>query len=120
MRLRIMLVALLGLTGALGLEVPLRAREAASGSCSSPNGNRFNLEPRPDAVNQTARSVGFLLNGAGPGTDLVVGTALDARGLQGTLESEDGFYIQRSNSNCAADSEGGLAAGHSGMDRQHR
>ncbi|HEV2379942.1 MAG TPA: hypothetical protein VG206_09130 [Terriglobia bacterium] len=51
-----------------------------------------------------------MLNSAGPGTDLVVGTAIDARGLQGTLESEDGFYIQRSNSNCAADSEGGLPA----------
>ena len=110
MKPRSITLTLLILTGMLSLRTPLRAQEAATASCTGPNGNRFNLEPRPDAVNQTARSVAFLLNGAGSGTDLVVGTALDARGLEGTLESEDGFYIQRSNSDCAADSEGGTPA----------
>lgn len=98
------------LTGVLGLYSPSQAQEPATASCTGPNGNRFNLEPRPGAVNQTTRSVAFLLNGAAPGTDLVVETALDARGLEGTLESDEGFYIQRSNSDCAADSEGGVPA----------
>src|SRR5215469_10330295 len=104
---RTIILMLLSLAPVLGAQ-PLRAQEAGSASCTAPNGNRFNLEPRPNAVNQTARSVAFLLNGAGPSTDLVVGTALDARGLEGKLESVDGFYIQRSNSNCVADSEGGV------------
>jgi hypothetical protein len=30
--------------------------QAASSPCNSPNGNLFNLEPRPDAVVQVARS----------------------------------------------------------------
>jgi len=37
--------------------------------------------------------------------DLVVATAADERGLAG---SPDGFYVQRSNTNCASDLEGGL------------
>ena len=110
MRSRTILLTLLILTAVLGSHTPWQAQDAASASCTGPNGNKFNLEPRPNAVNQTARSVAFLLNGAGLGIDLVVGTAIDGRGGQGTLESEDGFYIQRSNSNCAADSEGGLPA----------
>jgi len=110
MKSRTIVLTLLTMVGALSLHTPLTAQEASSASCTGPNGNRFNLESRTNAVNQTARSVAFLLNGAGPSTDLVVETALDARGLAGTLESEDAFYIQRSNSNCVADSEGGVPA----------
>jgi len=107
----LVLVGMLGLPALAGAqENPSEGQLAATATCISPNGNRFNLEPRANAVNQTARSVAFVLNGAGPGTDLVVETAVDARGLLGTLESEDAFYIQRSNSNCAADSEGGAPA----------
>jgi len=110
MKSRTNLLMFLALIVMLGLRAAAKAQDAGTASCSGPNGNKFNLEPRPDALNQTARSVAILLNGAGSGTDLVVGTAIDARGLAGTLESEDGFYIQRSNDNCAADSEGGLPA----------
>ena len=110
MKSRTNLLMFLALIVMLGLRAAAKAQDAGTASCSGRNGNKFNLEPRPDALNQTARSVAILLNGAGSGTDLVVGTAIDARGFAGTLESEDGFYIQRSNDNCAADSEGGLPA----------
>ena len=80
--------------------------------CTGPNGNRFNLEPRPNAVVQTADSVAVLPNGAGSGRDLVVAAGSDGRGLfsnlNATLISEGAFYVQRSSSNCAADFEGGL------------
>jgi hypothetical protein len=77
----------------------------AQSACTGPNGSRFNLEPRPNAVVQAARSVAFLPGRAGPDLDLVVATATDERGLAG---SPDGFYVQRSNANCAPDLEGGL------------
>jgi hypothetical protein len=77
----------------------------AQSGCSSPNGNLFNLEPRPNAVVQTAQSVAFLLDRAGPNQDLVVATGTDMRGLAG---STDAFYVQRSNANCSPDFEGGL------------
>jgi hypothetical protein len=87
---------------------------AASSKCTGPNGSLFNLEPRPNAIVQTAQSVAFLLGGASKGNDLVVATANDARGLitnsQATLVSEDAFYVQRSNSNCTPDFEGGEVA----------
>ena len=54
---------------------------------------------------QAARSVAFLPGRAGPNLDLVVAKATDERGLAG---SPDGFYVQRSNANCAPDLEGGL------------
>ena len=81
MKSRTIVLTLLTMVGALSLHTPLTAQEASSASCTGTNGNRFNLESRTNAVNQTARSVAFLLDGAGPGTDLVVGTAIDARGL---------------------------------------
>lgn len=76
----------------------------AQSGCTGPNGSRFNLEPRPNAVVQAARSVAFLPGRAGPNIDLVVATAEDERGLGG---SNDAFYVQRSNANCAPDLEGG-------------
>lgn len=82
------------------------AHPANAGSgCTGPNGSRFNLEPRRNAVVQAARSVAFLANRVGPNIDLVVATAADERGLAG---SPDGFYVQRSNANCTPDLEGGL------------
>jgi len=81
----------------------VRPANAQSG-CTGSNGSRFNLEPRPNAVVQAARSVAFLPGRAGPNIDLVVATAEDERGLAG---SNDAFYVQRSNANCAPDLEGG-------------
>lgn len=73
------------------------------GGCSGPDGSRFNLEPRVNAVVQAAQSVAFLPNGANG--DLVVATATDMRGLGG---STDVFYVQRSGSGCVPNLEGGL------------
>jgi hypothetical protein len=96
-------------------------RIGESSSCSGPNGSRFNLEPRPNAVTQSALSVAFLPNRAGPGTDLVVTTAADARGLatnpNQSLEDADAYYVQRSNSNCAPDFEGGVPPINNVIDR---
>jgi hypothetical protein len=82
----------------------LPAARAQSG-CTGPDGSLFNLEPRPNAVVQAALSVAMIPNRVGANMDLVVATAYDARGLGG---SNDGFYVQRSNANCAPDFEGGL------------
>ncbi|HUJ20267.1 MAG TPA: hypothetical protein VLX58_02040 [Bryobacteraceae bacterium] len=114
MRAHAMVLTILGLSGLLGMPAEAWAQEApgASAGCTGPNGNLFNLEPRPGAVTQGAESVAILLNRAGQNVDLVVGTAADARGLDTnpnpSLESADAYYVQRSNTNCAADFEGGL------------
>jgi hypothetical protein len=78
--------------------------QAAAAGCTGPNGSRFNLEPRLNAVVQSARSVAFLPNRAGPGIDLVFASGTDNRSLAG---SPDAFYAQRSNANCVPDFEGG-------------
>jgi hypothetical protein len=87
------------------LHAAASANAAGISPCTSPNGNIFNLEPRPNAVVQAALSVAFLPNRAGAGLDLVLATATDQRGLEGTA---DDFYVQRSTENCAVDLEGGL------------
>jgi hypothetical protein len=86
--------------------------QAASSPCNSPNGNLFNLEPRPNAVVQVARSLAVLPKPAG-NNNLVVAVGADARGLEGDnspIISEDAFYVERSGSDCAPDFEGGLPA----------
>jgi len=79
----------------------------AQSECTGPDGNRFNLEPRPNAVVQTALSVAMLPNRAGPDMDLLVATAFDGRSLGSTT---DDFYVQRSSGKCQPDFEGGLPA----------
>jgi hypothetical protein len=78
----------------------------------APNGNTFNLQSAANAVGQFNEAVAVLLNAGGSGGDLVFGTALDARSLPplGFLPGQDAdaFYVQRSNSTCAADLEGEL------------
>ncbi len=102
-------VVMVALCGAVGAQA---RPAAASTGCNSPNGNRFNLEPRPNAVVQAAESVALLPDRAGANIDLVVATGNDARGgadnPHATIISADAFYVQRSNSNCAADFEGGI------------
>jgi hypothetical protein len=86
--------------------------QAASSPCNSPNGNLFNLEPRPNAVVQVARSLAVLPNPAG-NNNLVLAAGADARGLEGDnspIINEDAFYVERSGSDCAPDFEGGLPA----------
>lgn len=86
--------------------------QAASSPCNSPNGNLFNLEPRPNAVVQVARSLAVLPNPAG-NNDLVVALGADARGLENPsapIISEDAFYVERTGSDCTPDFEGGLPA----------
>lgn len=87
----------------------------ATGSGCNPDGNRFNLEPLANApflnfeafVTQANESVAVLPDRAGNSGDLVVGTALDARALDGTFNNfaTDAYYVQRDNANCAADFE---------------
>ena len=84
--------------------------QAAGSPCNSPNGSLFNLEPRPNAVVQVARSLAVLPNPAG-NNNLVVAVGADARGLEGEnspIISEDAFYVERSGSDCTPDFEGGL------------
>src|SRR5450755_2688197 len=80
-------------------------------SCA-PNGNTFNLQAAKNAVGQFNETVAVLPNAGSNGGDLVFGTALDARSLPplGFLPGQDAdaFYVQRGNSNCAADLEGEL------------
>ena len=74
--------------------------QAASSPCNSPNGNLFNLEPRPNAVVQVARSLAVLPNPAG-NNNLVLAVGADARGLEGDnspIINEDAFYVERSGS----------------------
>jgi len=86
--------------------------QAASSPCNSPNGNLFNLEPRPNAVVQVARSLAVLPNPAG-NNNLVVAVGEDARGMAPPptpIISEDAFYVERTGSDCTPDFEGGLPA----------
>lgn len=88
---------------ALGLALPAGAQPG----CTGPNGSIFNLEPRLHAVVQAAQSVAVLPGAGSGGGDLIVATATDMRGIAAT---NDAFYVERSNANCAADFEGGLPA----------
>lgn len=84
--------------------------QAAGSPCNSPNGSLFNLEPRPNAVVQVARSIATLPNPAG-NNNLVVAVGEDARGLEAPpapIISEDAFYVERTGSDCTPDFEGGL------------
>lgn len=86
------------------------AQTNPSSRCN-PNGNTFNLAPlvSPSLHGQSNESVAMLLGRGSKGADLVVGAGLDYR----QLVFDDGdpnpvYYVERSNSNCAADFEGGL------------
>ena len=98
-------VMVLMLIGFLSLPAGAAAQSSGTSPCTGRNGRRFNLEPRQNAVVQAAQSVALLPNRAAQGTDLIVATATDQRGLAGTT---DEFYVQRSTGDCAADLEGGL------------
>jgi hypothetical protein len=96
---------------AILLAFNLSANAQAAQPCA-PNGNTFNRQAAKNAVGQFNETVAVLLGAGSSGGDLVFGTALDARSLPplGFLPGQDAdaFYVQRSNSNCAADLEGEL------------
>ena len=94
------------LLGLLILQTLAHAQQPNPSPCSGPNGSRFNLEPRPNAVVQAAQSVAFLRSRASHGADLVLATATDMRAITGV--SFDAFYVQRSSPNCKPDLEGEL------------
>lgn len=103
---------LLIMAGLLSLPAFAGTRPAGSSGCN-PNGNQFDMESLVNAplAGQVNESVGFILGRGGNGVDLVVGAAQDVRVLNPQLVY-DGFpysayYVQRDNSNCAADFEGG-------------
>ena len=83
-------------------------------SVCTPNGNRFDLEPLTNAAfyGQYNEAVAVIPNRGGHGSDVVVGGAMDERFMNPAIEY-DGFYspsyyVQRDNSNCAPDFEGGM------------
>lgn len=100
---------------AFGLHTTAAAQQPQKpGSGCTPNGNRFDLEALTDAAfyGQYNEAVAVIPNRGGNGADLVVGGAEDERVLNPQIEY-DGFYspayyVQRDNSNCAADFEGGI------------
>jgi len=83
--------------------------QAAGSPCNGPNGSLFNLEPRPNAVVQVARSIAVLPNPAG-GNNLVVAVGEDERTFENPapIISGDAFYVERTGSDCTPDFEGGL------------
>jgi hypothetical protein len=85
--------------------------QAKTSPCNRPNGNIFNLEPRPNAVVQVARSITVLPNHAGK-NNLVVAVGEDERASENPapIISGDAFYVERSGSDCTPDFEGGLPA----------
>lgn len=95
-----------------GLQLTAAAQLPQAGC--APDGNRFDLEALTNAAfyGQYGEAVAFIPNRGGNGADLVVGTALDERFLNPAIQY-DGFYspsyyVQRDNTTCAADFEGGL------------
>ena len=97
--------------------LPLRAaasadEQPAAMPCTGPSGARFNLEPRAGAVPQQNPAADFILNGAGPGADLIVQTANDGRGSVATSNwdgSLSGYYVHRAaGGGCGVQFEGGL------------
>lgn len=85
---------------------------AKSVPCNGASGARFNLEPRANALPQYEETADFILNGAGPGADLIMQAANDARGnLTGGKwdGSVSGYYVHTSSTaDCSVQFEGGL------------
>jgi hypothetical protein len=92
--------------------IGLRAQTAKSQPCNKNGGVRFNLEPRADAVFQIGPQLDFILNGVGPGDDLIVQTANDWRGAfpSSTWDNSiGGYYVHSSKTaDCSVQFEGGL------------
>lgn len=99
--------------GRAGAAEESASAEPAASGCNGPEGARFNLEPRPNAVPQNQASADFLLNRLGAGEDLIVGAANDWRGnlTSGVNwdQSVSGYYVHRAvAADCSVQFEGGL------------
>jgi hypothetical protein len=99
--------------GRAGLAEESASAEPTASGCNGPEGARFNLEPRPNAVPQNQASADFLLNRVGAGEDLIVGAANDWRGnLSSGVnwdQSVSGYYVHRAaTADCSVQFEGGL------------
>ena len=87
----------------------------AASACGGPQGTRFNLEPRANAVPQNQASADFLLNRVGSNEDLIVQAANDWRGNLASDtqwdQSVSGYYVHRAAAaDCSVQFEGGLPA----------
>jgi hypothetical protein len=87
----------------------------AASACAGPQGARFNLEPRANAVPQNQASADFLLNRVGSNEDLIVQAANDWRGNLTSDKQWDqsvsGYYVHRAaTADCSVQFEGGLPA----------
>jgi hypothetical protein len=96
---------LLTLAGMLGLPAFASARSGCS-----PNGHQFDLEGLADAplFGQANESVALLLGRGRDGNDLVVGAGLDGRPLDLVGYPNPLYYVERDNTNCVANFEGGV------------
>ncbi len=98
-----------------GLDSTLMAQQPPQpASGCAPDGNRFDLEPLTSAAfyGQYNEAVAAIPNRGGNGADVVVGGAEDERFMNPAIQY-DGFYspsyyVERDNSNCAPDFEGGM------------
>ncbi len=89
------------------------ANPPATASCSTSAGTRFNLEPRANAVPQSATFADFLFGRVGPNEDLIVQAGNDWRGNLAPPVNWDGnvsgYYVHRSTTaDCSVQFEGGL------------
>jgi hypothetical protein len=101
-------------------------RAQASNPCNASAGTLFNLEPvNGDSsigfpVPQTGESIDYVPNGGTLGTDLVIETATDSRGVFDYFFSpnaplpnawglsQSGYYVHRSGTDCSPSFEGGF------------
>jgi hypothetical protein len=100
----------------LGLDWPAVAQDGAKladqlihlqdagtvAGCGTSSGTRFNLKARPHAKAQHTTSVDVLRNRMAAGVDLVVGSAVDGRGLGGN----GSVYYGSRDAECAPAFEG--------------
>jgi hypothetical protein len=105
MKARTIVFTLLMLAGMLGLPALASARSGCN-----PNGHQFDLEGLVDAplFGQADESVALLLARGGDGADLVLGAGLDGRPLDFVGYPNPLYYVERDNTNCVADFEGGV------------
>ena len=105
MKPRIIVLTLLMVAGMLGLPAFASARSGCN-----PNGHQFDLEGLVNAplFGQADESVALLLGRGRDGADLVVGAGLDGRPLDFVGYPNPVYYVERDNTNCTANFEGGV------------
>jgi hypothetical protein len=109
MKTRTVVFTLLMFAGMLSLPAFAGQLPSAASGCN-PNGHQFDLEGRVDAplFGQADESVALLLGRGRHGADLVMGAGLDGRPLDFVGYPNPLYYVERDNTNCVANFEGGV------------